>query len=36
MSPAIKKIINAVVIIAVVLWIIGIVFGGWEIFPISK
>jgi len=33
MQPTIKKIINAVVIIVVVIWILGILLGGWGNIP---
>ena len=33
MDPRIKKIINVVVIVAVVLWVIGLFVGGWGALP---
>jgi hypothetical protein len=36
MAASIKKIINIVVVVFVVIWIIGIVFGGWSNIPDIK
>jgi DNA-binding transcriptional regulator of glucitol operon len=33
MAASIKKIINIVIVVAVIIWVAGIFFGGWGNIP---
>jgi uncharacterized BrkB/YihY/UPF0761 family membrane protein len=33
MDPKFKKIVNVVVVVAVVLWVVGLFVGGWGTLP---